>query len=148
MAKQNLSLQLMANSSPLSVSVTVPIYYTIERKTKASSCHLISDNWVRNLYHHTKNTVKQHYHKLIIEQLQPLRIDKFTLHLELFYKSTNCDPSNIFHQLEKYALDAFQEYGILSNDTVLFHLSTTTSIGGQDKSNPCCIITLTEAVNV
>ena len=146
MAKPNRSLLLMANSSPQSVSVTVPIYYTIERKTKPSSVHLVGDNWVRNLHHHTKNTVKQHYHKLIIEQLPSLSIDKFTLHLELFYKSTNCDPSNIFHQMEKYALDAFQESGILANDTVLFHVSTTTSIGGQDKPNPRCVITLTEAI--
>lgn len=134
----------MATSRPLSISVTVPIYYTIARKTKPSSVHLISDNWVRNLHHHTKNTVKQYLHSIIVDQLPIALIDQFTLHLELFYKTTNCDPSNIFHQVEKAALDAFQQHGTIANDTVLYHLSTTTSIGGQDKSNPRCIITLTE----
>ena len=130
----------------MQLTFSLPIYYTVIRKTKPNSTHLVSDNWVRNLHYQTKNKVKQHYHKLIASILTkpyPL-FNKFSFHCEIYYKSTNCDASNIAHQIEKMALDGLGELGIIINDNVKFHLKSSWVVAGQSKNNPCCIVTIKE----
>ena len=129
----------------MQLQVSLPIYYTIHRKTKPSSTVLVSDNYMRNAHHHLKNTIKQHYHQLVHDQLPPWSIppaSTFSIHMTLYYKSTNCDPSNVYHQMEKFFLDAIQQSGLITNDTVLNHLGTTTLPAICDKTNPRCLITL------
>ena len=62
--------------------------------------------------------------------------------MTLYYKSTNCDPSNIYHQMETFFLDAIQQASLIANDTVLNHMGTTTCPAIQDKLNPRCEIIL------
>ena len=129
----------------MQLQVSLPIYYTIHRKTKASSTVLVGDNYIRNAHHHVKNTIKQHYHQLVQQQLPPYTLDpatQFSLHMTLYYKSTNSDPSNVYHQMEKYFLDAIQDLKYVVNDTVLNHMGTVTAPAICDKLNPRCIITL------
>jgi hypothetical protein len=128
------------------MTFTLPIYYTVNRSTKKSTTHLVSDNWVRNLHYHMKNQVKQHYHTLVSEAIitaptEPL--DTFALHFQLYYKNPSSDPSNVIHQLEKYVLDALQDLGLITNDTVRHHCSSFWEVITQDKTNPRCVITLT-----
>lgn len=130
-----------------SLKVSVPIYYTIVRKTKPSSTHLVGDNWVRNLHPHTKNTVKQHYHSLIASGVVPPPshpLQQFVLSLQIFYKTHTCDPSNIAHQMEKYALDGFKAIGAIVDDSCLYHMLTVMLPPIKDALNPRCEITLTE----
>ena len=129
----------------MQLQVSLPIYYTIQRKTKPSSTVLVGDNFIRNAHHHLKNTIKQHYHQLVHNQLPPWSTTPattFSLHMTLYYKSTNCDPSNIYHQMEKFFLDAIQQASLITNDTVLNHMGTTTHPAIQDKLNPRCEIIL------
>ena len=129
----------------MQLQVSLPIYYTIHRKTKKSSTHLVGDNFIRNAHYHIKNDIKQHYHQLVEQQLSPhagTPAVTFTLTMQLYYKSPVCDPSNIYHQLEKYFLDAIQDLNYVVNDTVLNHLGTSTLPAICDKLNPRCIITL------
>ena len=128
----------------MQLQVNLPIYYTIQRKTKPSSTVLVGDNYIRNAHHHLKNTIKQHYHQLVHQQLQPVTTPSttFSLHMTLYYKSTNSDPSNVYHQMEKYFLDSIQQAGLIVNDTVLNHMGTTTHPAILDKLNPRCEITL------
>ena len=129
----------------MQLQVSLPIYYTIQRKTKPSSTVLVGDNYIRNAHHHIKNTIKQHYHQLVQDQLPLWTIPPaatFSLHMTLYYKSTNCDPSNIYHQMEKIFLDAIQAHGLVVNDTVLNHMGTVTHPAICDKTNPRCLITL------
>jgi hypothetical protein len=128
----------------LSLKTSVPIYYTIERKTKKSSTHLVGDNWVRNLHFQLKNKVKQHYHALIAASLPSVDtpILQFTLSIEIFYKTHTCDPSNIAHQMEKYTLDAFKSLGYIIDDNCLYHMGTIVYPPIKDPINPRCEITL------
>lgn len=129
----------------MQLQVNLPIYYTIQRKTKPSSTVLVGDNFIRNAHHHLKNTIKQHYHQLVRDQLPPWSATPattFSLHMTLYYKSTNCDPSNIYHQMEKYFLDSIRQAGLILNDTVLNHMGTVSTPAICDKLNPRCIITL------
>jgi len=128
------------------LKVSVPIYYTIERKTKKSSTHLVGDNWVRNLHYHTKNTVKQHYHITITSSITPppSPYKQFTLSFQIYYKNASCDPSNILHQMEKYALDAFKASGCIIDDNCKHHMGTTMLPPIKDASNPRCDIILSE----
>lgn len=127
------------------MTFSLPIYYTVERKTKKSSTHLVGDNWYRNLHYHTKNSVKQHYHSLVaglVSTIPSSPYETFTLHMVLFYKNPSTDPSNVFHCMEKFALDGLADINVIAGDTVLHHLSTTTAIGGRDKENPRVEITI------
>lgn len=128
----------------MQLQVSLPIYYTIQRKTKPSSTVLVGDNYIRNAHHHLKNTIKQHYHQLVYQQLPPVTTPSttFSLHMTLYYKSINSDPSNVYHQMEKYFLDSIQQAGLIVNDTVLNHMGTTTHPAILDKLNPRCEITL------
>lgn len=123
--------------------ITVPIYYTQEFKTKDNKTFLVGMNWYRNAVHFLSNKVKQHYHSTIKSQVQNLSFpDKFTLDIKVFYKNSNCDGSNISSLMEKYVLDALQENNVIVNDNVKYHMGTTWSIGGEDKHNPRCEISI------
>ena len=129
----------------MQLQVSLPIYYTIHRKTKPSSTVLVSDNYMRNAHHHLKNTIKQHYHQLVHGQLPPWSVppaSTFSIHMTLYYKSTTCDPSNVYHQMEKFFLDAIQQHNLITNDTVLNHMGTVSTAAICDKTNPRCLITL------
>lgn len=130
----------------LSLKTSVPIYYTVERKTKPSSTHLVGDNFIRNAHFHVKNQIKQHYHTLISSTVTPRAtpFEQFTLTLQIYYKTHSCDPSNIAHQMEKYALDAFKAIGAIVDDNCLYHMGTTVLPPIKDVSNPRCDIILTE----
>lgn len=128
------------------ISFDLPIYYTVERKTKPNSTHLLSDNWVRNLHSHLKNVVKQHYHTLVAEAVLSLPLVPYTtfdLHMDIHYKSTNCDASNIAHQIEKFALDGLKAIAVITDDNVKYHLTSSWAVAGQDKLNPRCTVTVT-----
>lgn len=127
------------------ITFSLPIYYIVERKTKKSSTHLVGDNWLRNLHYHTKNTVKQYYHSLIkdlVSSIPSKPYETFTISMVLFYKNPTTDPSNVFHAIEKMTLDGLQDINLIINDSVKNHLSTVTSVGGQDKANPRVEITI------
>lgn len=117
----------------------MPIYYTQEFKTKDNKTFLVGMNWYRNAHYHISNKVKKERHELVCSQIGPSpaeKIEKYKLHITLYYKNSNCDGSNISSLVEKYVLDAIQEHGVVENDNVKFHLGTTWEIGGQDKENP------------
>ena len=121
----------------------MPIYYTEYFKTKPSKTFLVNLNWYRNAYHHQQNKVKQDYLELIKEQvLQIPTVDQFYLKFTLYYKNTSCDGGNIIALMEKFILDILQELSIVPNDNVKHHLGSTWDIGGQDKLNPRCEVTI------
>lgn len=123
--------------------IELPIYWTQEFKRKPPKTVLVGMNWYRNAHFYQKNAIKQHFHDLVIEQSSNLdSFSKFKLHLELYYKSSNCDGANIVALIEKFALDAFQEINVITNDNVNFHLGSSWEIVEQDKQNPRCLVSL------
>lgn len=126
------------------VSFTVPIYWTKHFKTKPSKTVLVGMNYYRNAHHFDQNNLKKYFHDLIGEQIQTSKpiTSPFEVSISLYYKNTNCDPSNIISLIEKFSLDALQEYNIISNDTVLHHKGTQWSVVEQNKENPRCIVSV------
>jgi len=127
------------------ITVECPIYWEKLFKTKPSKTYLVGMNWFRNAHHFDQNKFKQDFHQMIIAQLGLETISgPYLLDIELYYKNSNSDGSNIIALVEKVVLDAFQGHGTIPNDTVKFHLGTTWKVVDQDKSNPRCRITLKE----
>lgn len=125
--------------------ISLPIYYEQEFKTKKNKTHLVNDNFVNNAHYHLYNAVKKHYHSLIGEQRAdlPTLTGPFKLHFKIYYKNPSCDASNIVHAMEKFALDGMQEHGVIINDNVQYHLSSSWEVAGQDKANSRCEIEIT-----
>lgn len=117
--------------------ITLPIYWNNSKKTI-----LLSQNWFRNAHFYEQNRAKQEFHQLVSDQLEGISpiSGQFRLELSLYYKNPNCDPSNICSIIEKFLLDALQEHKIIVNDNVKYHLGSTYSVIGQDKTNPRCEI--------
>ena len=126
------------------MTVTLPIYYTQEFKTKANKTSLVGMNLYRNAHHFLQNDMKKYFQSLVIEQLPAVAevIQQFTVTYKLYYKSTVCDGSNIIALIEKFYLDALKEHGLIADDNVKYHLGSSWTIIEQDKENPRVEITI------
>lgn len=126
--------------------VTLPIYWEQPFKTKPSKVWLCGMNNYRNWHHQTSSKWKREFHQIVKDQiLLGVTFTKFTLDIKLYYKRS-CDPSNIVPLMEKVFLDALQEYGVIPEDNINHHISTTWTVIAQDKENPRCEITIKDAI--
>lgn len=128
------------------MTVTLPIYYVQEFKTKSNKTSLVGMNLYRNAHHFLQNNMKKHFQTLVIEQLPPVVevIQQFTVTYKLYYKSPVCDASNVVALIEKFYLDAIKEHGLIIDDNVNYHISSSWEVIAQDKANPRIEVTLKE----
>ena len=122
--------------------ITLPIYWTMP----SGKTILVGVNWYRNAHYYQQNKWKQEFTELVGNQLEgivPIK-GQFRLDVSLYYKNSTCDPSNIVALIEKAILDALQEFNIIENDNVKFHLGSCYTVKGQDKVNPRAEITITQ----
>ena len=126
------------------MTVTLPIYYTQEFKTKSNKTSLVGMNLYRNANYFLQNNMKKHFQLLVIEQLHAVAevLQQFTVTYKLYYKSPVCDGSNIIALIEKFYLDALKEHGLIADDNVKYHLGSSWTIIEQDKENPRVEITI------
>jgi hypothetical protein len=123
--------------------IVLPIYWTKQFKTKKDKTVLTSLNWFRNAHYHDQNNMKKHYHSLVASQLGGIEVpQKYLLDMQLYYKNPSCDGSNIVALIEKFVLDALQEFGVVINDNVRYHVGSTWRVTAQDKNNPRCEISI------
>lgn len=105
---------------------------------------LVSLNAYRNWHYHISNKFKKEFTELVHNQLTGEKIPSpYILEIVLFYKNKRCDGGNIVNLIEKVVLDALQEADVTTEDAVEHHVGTAWEIGGQDKENPRCEITIT-----
>lgn len=128
------------------MTVILPIYYTQEFKTKPNKTSLVGMNLYRNAHHFLQNNMKKHFQDLVIEQLPPVveAVQQFTVTYKLYYKSPVCDASNIVALIEKFYLDAIKEHGLIIDDNVNYHISSSWQVIAQDKTNPRIEVTIKE----
>ena len=120
--------------------ITVPIYRSIGGKTV-----MIGTNWYRNAHYHTSNKVKQAYNvdvTLQASKLNDIRLDKYKVHIHIFYKNSQSDLDN-YMVILKFVNDALQASGIISNDTVM-HCREILLTASPDNNNPRAELTYTE----
>lgn len=127
------------------ISLTVPVYYTQQFKTKPDKTFLVSLNWYRNATYFEQNKVKQHFSELISNMLTPF--DKlegqYSATYTYFYKNPTSDLPNVGPMVSKWVNDVLQELDIVSNDNVQFLTEEIYRVGGCDKLNPRVEVTLT-----
>lgn len=128
------------------MTVILPIYYIQEFKTKPNRTSLVGMNLYRNAHYFLQNNMKKHFQDLIIEQLPSVVevIQQFTVTYKLYYKSPVCDASNIVALIEKFYLDAIKEHGLIIDDNVNYHISSSWQVIAQDKTNPRIEVTIKE----
>ena len=127
------------------MTLTLPIYYTEQFKTKSDKVSLVGMNLYRNAHFHLQNKLKQRYHQLVTGQLSnPPKFTQFVVHYDLYYKSPVCDASNIIALIEKFTLDALKLNSIIPDDNVNYHIGSSYLVVGCDKINPRVEITIKE----
>jgi len=126
---------------------TLPIYYTQTFKTKEDKTFLVGMNRWATEHYHLKNSIKQTWQQLILDQIAENNIGPiltpYKVHYKLYWKNPNCDGSNIIALSEKIFLDALQE-NIVQQDNVKWHMGSSWDNMGQDKLNPRVEITIKE----
>lgn len=128
------------------MTVILPIYYTQEFKIKPNKTSLVGMNLYRNAHHFLQNNMKKYFQDLVIEQLPPVVevVQQFTVTYKLYYKSPVCDASNVVALIEKFYLDAIKEHGLIIDDNVNYHISSSWQVIAQDKTNPRIEVTIKE----
>ena len=144
------------------ITISLPVYYTIEYKkpkttkvkqkdgrykikTIDSRTFLVALNWYRNENPFTLDDVKQHYHKLVLEALQSKNFvipDKYSTSYKYCYKSSVSDAGNVISIIEKYVLDGLKECGVITDDSVKYHIRSDGWTIEEDKTNPRLEITI------
>ena len=127
------------------IKITIPVYYTLEYKTKKPKTFLVSLNWFRNAYHFEQNKVKHDMHE-IIHRLLPknLSFQRYRITYTYYYKNITSDLPNVTSMCSKWVNDVLQEKEIVPNDTVQYLLEETHKVGGLDKNNPRCEVIIEE----
>lgn len=116
--------------------ITIPVYFTFERKLKKSTTSLISLNWYRNAYHFDQNKVKQFMHKEILPQLSGSTYKQYEVLYVYYYKSKTSDLGNVTAMASKWLNDTLKESSAIEDDNVQYLLAEYHLVGTMDKDNP------------
>lgn len=133
---QNLVLRRMGN-----YTVILPIYYSLDFKTKPSKVFLVGLNWYRNAHYLLNNKVKHKYHELTKQLIGNNKFDKIRLHYKVFAKRNGTDGHNIRSIIEKYFLDGLVSCGAIEDDSIQFVLGDSSEYF-IDPDNPRIEITI------
>ena len=120
------------------LKITLPIYYTVERKTKKDKTFLVWMNRFRNAHFQESNKVKQDFHELIKKQIHWEKFEKIKPYYKLYIKNKKTDWWNVIALIEKFLLDWLVENWVIKNDTydiVVWHWWADYYL---DKENPRC----------
>jgi hypothetical protein len=120
------------------IKIDLPIYYTIEYKTKKDKTILIGLNWYRNVHYMLNNKVKKYYHNIIKEKLNGTKQfkNKINITYKIYLKRRGSDFHNVRSVVEKYILDGLISAGIIVDDTDEYINIIKTIPMGVDKNNP------------
>lgn len=120
------------------MKIIIPIYYTIERKTKKNKVFLLWMNRLRNAHFQESNKVKQYIQEIIKKQIHWEKFEKIKPYYKLYIKNKLTDWWNVIAIMEKFLLDALVENKVIKNDTydiVVWHWWADYYL---DKENPRC----------
>lgn len=118
------------------MKITLPIYYTIVKKTKKNQTILVWMNWYRNAHFHISNKVKHYYHSLIAEEIGDVKFDKIKLKYKVYIKRSWTDYHNVRSILEKFFLDWLVENWNIIDDNEKYVLWDLGCEVFKDSENP------------
>ena len=109
---------------------------------------MLGMNWYSEVGRYQRAKVKRDYHVIVGKTLPdgaklqcPIRT-----HYKVYYKNPVSDACNIIAVIDKFLMDALQEYGVISDDTVKHYVQSSWEVVGQDKDNPRIEVTIEELV--
>lgn len=129
------------------MKITLPIYYTIEKKTKKSKTILVALNWYRNAHFQISDKVKKHYHYLTAKEVWDIKFNKIKLKYKVFIKRSWTDYHNVRSILEKFFLDWLVENWNIVDDNENYVLWDLWCEVYKDKDNPRIEIEILESSN-
>jgi|SaaInlV_120m_DNA_4_1040238.scaffolds.fasta_scaffold33744_1 Holliday junction resolvase RusA-like endonuclease len=123
------------------LKITVPIYHGVRKK------YMIGLNWYGTAHYRARNKVKQEYSIRVGKVLESLENDvnitsPFTTHFKIYYKNKVSDGDNLVAVAGKFLLDALQEHGIVDDDNVQHHTSSSWEVVEQDRHSPRIEVTI------
>jgi Holliday junction resolvase RusA-like endonuclease len=136
----------MAKRKQKQVTLSVPLYVMIPRKTMPPRKYILNLNYYRNWQGHESNNIKIAYKDLLKSTLENLKFPyRITIDFQL-WKGTarRTDRANVLSIHEKFFCDALTEFGCIPDDNDNYIVSQRYSTGGIDRENPRVDITITE----
>ena len=123
-----------------SIKLSLPFYIGVRVKK------MLGMNWYAEVGRYQRAKVKRDYHVIVGKTLPdgaklqcPIRT-----HYKVYYKNPVSDACNIIAVIDKFLMDALQEYGVISDDTVKHYVQSSWEVVGQDKDNPRIEVTIEE----
>lgn len=112
--------------------LTLP-FYIGERVKK-----MLGMNWYSNTGRYQRAKIKRDYHNIVgkilpkdIKLSSPIRTA-----YKVYYKNPISDACNIVAVIDKFLIDALQEYGVIEEDNVQHYIQSSWEVVEQDKDNP------------
>jgi len=126
-----------------------------KRKRREPKKYFLNLNVYRNLNMHVNNNLKIMFKKEVVKLLEEQGIEKnlklkhIEVDYELFFPDKRGrDIMNVGSIVDKFALDAIVEYGIIEDDNYKFIKSQSFKFGGFDKNKEgYAIMTIKEVLN-
>lgn len=116
--------------------IELPIYYKFKKKN-------IYLGWNEFILLHwsDRDEIKKHYTWLVRSQLIPGGIigKKIKTKVTIYYKNKQSDAPNCYYLIDKFVMDALQQYGKIENDNVeIYDGGSWEAI--EDKNNPRAVV--------
>ena len=127
----------------MSITITLPLFVTLPRKTKADKRIYLSQNVWLVTHHRVRTQVKELVRQVIRPQLASAeRLEgQISVSMELWTSNMNCDLGNFCDVLSKICQDCVVAEDFMEDDTVKYIARETRSFSGVDKLNPRLVIT-------
>lgn len=128
------------------ITISVPLFVFVPRKTMAPRKYILNLNYYRNWQGHENNNIKIAYKEQLKDVLKDLKFsNRITIEFKLWKGSARrTDRANVLSVHEKFFCDALTEYGCIPDDNDDFIECQFYRTGGIDRENPRVDITIKE----
>jgi len=122
------------------MKLILPLFVTLQRKTKDDKKFILNLNIYRNTHHFTLNNAKAAWKQIVADAVNGRKINyPFPLHFvyTVYPESKRAfDLGNVLPIIQKFTDDALIELGIIPDDSFKYIGEISYLFGGQDKENP------------
>ena len=122
------------------ITLSLPIYIGVRVKK------MLGMNWYADVGRYQRAKVKRDYHVIVGKTLpKDIKLScPIRTHYKVYYKNVLSDACNIVAVVDKFLMDALQEYGVITDDTVKHYIQSSWEVVEQDKDNPRVEVTIEE----
>lgn len=124
--------------------VKLPLSITLGVNKKRT--YIINMNNFRNWKHFLKNTIKQEFHKEVVPQLPPVKLNGKVKITYTYYDNNNRrkDLSNVCAMIDKFFSDCLVEAGVIQDDCIDILPAISYRYGGKDEFKEGYVLAIVE----